>query len=390
MAKRDYYEVLSVERGASEDEIKKAYRKLALQHHPDRNPGSKEAEEKFKEATEAYEVLKDPEKRRRYDQFGHVGVGAGAGAGAGGFSDFGFGGFDLSDALRAFMRDFGGFEEFFGAGTPRRSRGERGGATRGRDLQVRLQLTLEEIANGAEKTIKLRRLVKCETCNGSGAEKGSSKRTCPTCRGSGEIRQVSRSLFGQFVSVSTCTTCGGEGVVVERPCAACGGEGRVRGQSTINVKVPAGVATGNYIPIRGAGDVGPKGGPAGDVYVLIEEEEHPVFTRHENNVICEIPISMIQAALGDEIEVPTLDGRAQIKIPAGTQSGKIFRLKNKGIPHLHAHGKGDELVRVVVWTPTSLSSEDKRLLRELEKSENLRPPKADKSFFTRLRESLGF
>ena len=376
MAKRDYYEVLSVERGASEDEIKKAYRKLALQYHPDRNPGSKEAEEKFKEATEAYEVLKDPEKRRRFDQFGHVGVGAGAGAGAGQYGDFGFGAFDLSDALRAFMRDFGGFEEFFGAGAPRRGRGERGGSQRGRDLQVRLKLTLEEIANGAEKTIKLRRLIKCETCNGTGAEKGSSKRTCPTCRGSGEIRQVSRSLFGQFVSVSTCTT--------------CGGEGRLRGQSTINVKVPAGVATGNYIPIRGAGDVGPKGGPAGDVYVLIEEEEHSIFTRHENNLICEIPISMIQAALGDEVDVPTLDGRAQIKIPPGTQSGKIFRLKNKGIPHLHAHGKGDELVRVVVWTPTSLSSEDKRLLRELEKSGNLKPPKADKSFFARLRESLGF
>lgn len=383
MAKRDYYEVLGIGRDATEEDVKKAYRRLAIQYHPDKNPGRKDAEEKFKEATEAYEVLKDSEKRARYDRYGHAGVGAGAP----GF-DFGFAGFDLSDALRTFMRDFGGFEDFFGGlgGTTSR---ERQRIQRGRDLQIKLKLALEEIAQGVEKTIKLRRLIKCEVCNGSGADRGSSRRTCPQCRGSGEVRRVSRSLFGQFVSVTTCDYCNGEGSTIDRPCVNCAGEGRVRGQATINVKVPAGVATGNYIPIRGAGDVGPKGGPAGDVYVFIEEEEHPIFARQENNILCEIPVSFIQAALGEEIEVPTLDGKALVKIPPGTQSGKVFRLKNKGIPHLHGYGKGDELVRIMVWVPTSLSSEEKRLLHDLEKSGNFKPPKGDKSFFAKLRETLG-
>jgi molecular chaperone DnaJ len=383
MAKRDYYDILGLGRDASEEDIKKAYRKLALQYHPDRNPGNKDAEEKFKEATEAYEVLKDPDKRARYDRFGHVGV-----TGAGGFEGFDFGAFDLSDALRAFMRDFGGFgsvfDDFFGT-TTRTRRGRR----RGQDLQIRLKLTLEEIATGVEKKIKLKRLQKCDACNGTGAEKGSSKRECPQCQGAGQIRRVSRSLFGQFASVTTCPTCEGEGTVIDRLCPVCSGQGRVKGVSTINVKVPPGVTTGNYIPLRGGGNIGPRGGSAGDAIVLIEEEEHPTFRRREDDIICEIPLSFTQAALGDEIVVPTLDGNSNLKIPPGTQSGKIFKFRNKGIPHLHGYGKGDELVRVVVWVPTRLSTEEKKLLKELADKENFKPPKGGKSFFDKLRETLG-
>lgn len=285
MVKRDYYDILGLGRDASEEDIKKAYRKLALQCHPDRNPGNKDAEEKFKEATEAYEVLKDPEKKARYDRFGHAGV-----TGRGGFEEFDFGAFDLSDALRAFMRDFGSFgvfDEFFGTTTTRTQRGR----PRGEDLQIRLKLTLEEIATGVEKKIKLRRLQKCEVCNGTGAEKGSSKRECPQCHGTGQIRRVSRSLFGQFASITTCETCQGEGAIIEKVCSQCEGQGRVKGITTINVKVPPGVTTGNYIPLRGAGNAGPRGGPTGDVIVFIEEEEHPIFRRHEDDIICEIPIS---------------------------------------------------------------------------------------------------
>jgi molecular chaperone DnaJ len=383
MAKRDYYEILGLSKDASEEDIKKAYRKLALQCHPDRNPGNKDAEEKFKEATEAYEVLKDPEKRARYDQFGHAGV-----TGRGGFEGFDFGTFDLSDALRAFMRDFGSFgvfDQFFGTTTTRTRRGR----PRGEDLQIRLKLTLEEIATGVEKKIKLKRLQKCDECNGTGSEKGSSKRECPQCRGTGQIRRVSRSLFGQFASITTCDTCQGEGAVIDRICPNCGGQGRVKGITTINVKVPPGVTTGNYIPLRGAGNAGPRGGPAGDVIVFIEEEEHPIFRRHDDDIICEIPISFTQAALGDEIVIPTLDGNTNLKIPPGTQPGKIFRFRNKGIPHLHGYGKGDELVRVVVWVPTHLNTEEKKLLKELADKENMKPPKGDKSFFDKLRETLG-
>ena len=383
MTKRDYYGILGLDRGASEDDIKRAYRRLALQYHPDRNPGSKDAEEKFKEATEAYEILKDPEKRARYDRYGHVGV-----TGAGGFEGFDFGTFDLSDALRAFMRDFGGFgsvfDDFFGTTTRTRR-----GRQRGQDLQIRLKLTLEEIATGVEKKIKLKTLQKCEACNGTGAEKGTSKRECPQCHGTGQIRRVSRSLFGQFARITTCDTCQGEGAVIDRVCPDCNGQGRVKGVSTITVKVPPGVTTGNYIQLRGAGNAGPRGGPAGDVIVLIEEQEHSTFRRHEDDLICEIPLSFTQAALGDEIVVPTLDGNANLKIPTGTQSGKIFRFRNKGIPHLHGYGKGDELVRVVVWVPTRLNAEEKKLLKELADKENFKPPKGGKSFFDKLRETLG-
>jgi molecular chaperone DnaJ len=388
MAKRDYYEILGVDRSAAEDDIKKAYRKLALQYHPDRNPGNKEAEEKFKEATEAYEILKDPDKRGKYDQFGHAGVGAGAGTG---FQGFDFGNFDLGDALRTFMRDFGGFgfEDFDIFGERRASRSRRG-PVKGEDLQIKLKLSLEEIAAGVEKTIKLKRQVRCLTCNGTGAERGTSKRTCPTCNGTGEVRKVSRSIFGQSIVVTTCNLCGGSGEIIEKACSACGGEGRVKGESTINVKVPAGVVTGNYIPLRGAGNYGKRGGPAGDVLVFIEEQEHSQFTRHEDDLIYEVAISFPQATLGTEVEIPTLDGRVNLKIPSGTQSGKLFRLRGKGIPHLHSYGRGDQIVRVLVWVPNSLSSEEKRLLKELAEKSGIKPPKGDKDFFARLRNTLGF
>ena len=341
MSKRDYYEILGVERGASDEDIKSAYRKLAFQYHPDKNPGNKQAEDKFKEVAEAYEVLRDAEKRRKYDQFGHAATSAAGQQ----YADFGFGGFDLSDALRAFMRDFGGmggFEDIFGGGTSSR-RGRRQTGNRGRDLKVELKLTLEEIAKGVEKTIKFKRMAPCESCGGTGAERGSGRTTCPQCRGAGEVRQVRQSIFGQMMTVSTCPRCGGQGEIVEKHCTTCAGQGRVKGSATINVKVPTGVSTGNYIPIRGMGDAGTQGGPPGDVYVFIEEEEHPVFQRDGNHVVVQVPISFVQAALGDEIEVPSLDGKISLKIPTGTQSGKTFRIRGKGIQELNGYGRGDEM-----------------------------------------------
>jgi molecular chaperone DnaJ len=380
MAKRDYYDVLGVSRGASTDEIKKAYRKQALKYHPDRNPGNKDAEEKFKEATEAYEVLRDSDKRSRYDQFGHAGV---TGAGAEGFGGFS-GGFDLSDALRAFMRDFGGFggfDDFFGAGTRGRGRGRRA-APRGNDLQVRLALRLGEIAKGVSKKIKVTKLVPCSKCEGSGSNEGSGKETCPTCHGTGEVRQASRSLFGQFINISTCSKCGGEGSIIKNPCPACGGEGRVKGSKSVEVKIPAGVTTGNYITLEGQGDVGPRGGSPGDLVILIEELEHEIFERHGEDILCDLPVSFSQLALGDRIEIPTLDGKAVLKIPPGTHSHKIFRLKGKGIPHLHSYGRGDQLVRLIAWTPQGLSKREREIFEELEKAVKDKPPSCGKKIYS--------
>jgi molecular chaperone DnaJ len=375
MAKRDYYEILGVSRDAPVDEIKKAYRKLALKYHPDRNPGNKDAEEKFKEATEAYEVLRDKEKRARYDQFGHGGVSA---PGAPGFEGFA-GGFDLNDALRAFMRDFGGFglDDLFGAGP---SGGRRRGATsaRGNDLQVRLQLTLREIASGVTKKIRVSKMVPCSKCKGKGIKEGSSKQTCPTCRGTGELRQVSRSLFGQFVNIQTCPACRGEGELISDPCPACGGEGTTEGSKSVEVKIPAGVATGNYIRLEGQGDAGPRGGPSGDLVILIEEIEDEIFERHGYDITFDLPVSFSQLALGARLEIPTLAGTAAIKIPPGTQSHKILRLKGRGIPHLNSYGKGDELVRLVAWTPQNLSREERAAFEELENKVKEKPPGIDK------------
>jgi molecular chaperone DnaJ len=373
MSKRDYYDVLGVDRSATVDEIKKVYRKKAFEFHPDRNPGDSGAEDKFKEATEAYEVLHEDEKRKRYDQFGHAGVDGGfSGAGA-----EGFGGFDLSDALRAFMRDFGGFEDVMGG---RRVR-------QGQNLQVRLKLTLEEVAQGAKKKIKLKRYGACTACRGSGAKPGTGRSTCPDCRGAGQVRQVQRSLLGQFVSVAPCRRCRGTGEVVIEACPTCNGEGRVQVAETISVDVPAGVAEGNYIPIQGKGHVGPQGGPPGDLIVLIEEKPHDVFERHGDDILCDVPIPFVPAALGGKIDVPTLESTARVEVPAGTQSHKVFRLRSQGIPHLHSSKRGDLLVRVRVWTPKKLSSDEKRILEQLREVQQ-ETPQPGQGIFEKIRDTF--
>ncbi len=382
--KRDYYEILEVERSSDEAAIRSAYRKKAMQFHPDRNPGNREAEDKFKEATEAYEILKDADKRRMYDQYGHAGVSQGAGFGG---NYGGFEGFDLSDALRAFMRDFGGgsmFEDLFEGGSRGRNR-----RNRGEDLRIRVSLTLEEVASGVERTVKVNRLVQCETCTGSGIAVGSSKRTCPQCKGAGQVRTLTRTFLGTIQQVSTCSMCRGSGEVIAEPCKSCQGEGRVKGASTVNVKIPAGVSSGNYMTIDDMGNAAPRGGEYGDLMVVFEESDHQQFTRHGDEIIYQMPVSFVTAALGGVVTVPTLTGFEQLSIPAGTQSGKILKLRSKGIPHLHRSGKGDLLVQVTVWVPSKLSSDDKKLLDQLSRSETFRPPKTDKKFFEKLRETLG-
>ncbi len=372
MTKRDYYEVLGVERGATKDEIKKSYRKLAFQYHPDKNPGNKEAEEKFKEATEAYEVLSDPEKRRVYDQYGHGGFGRGAGQPFGGGRGFeGFEGFDISDALRAFMREFGGggFENGFGERGPR--------ARKGRDLQVRVSLSLSEIATGVEKQIRVTKRVPCKTCKGTGAQGASRPEKCETCQGTGQIKQVQRTILGQFINVVECHVCDGAGTVVKDPCTECKGEGTVRGTETITVKIPAGVAAGNYITVRGGGDAAGRGGGNGDLYVVMEEEPDERFQRHGNDVLVDVQLTYPQLALGTKLEVPTLEGKVLLKVPAGTPSHKVFRIKGKGIPRLNGYGRGDQLVRAIAWVPDRVTKKEEELLKELDKTLSTRAPKAD-------------
>ena len=366
--KADYYEILGVPKAAAEDEIKKAYRKLAMQHHPDKNPGDKKAEEKFRDATEAYEILKDPQRRSQYDQFGHAAFQQGGGPGGfGGFS--GFGGFDISDALRAFMADFGGdsmFSDLFGFGGGRSRRSGGGGQTvlRGNDLQIRLPLTLEEIAAGVQKTIKVKRNDRCPVCSGSGSQSGK-KQTCSACDGKGRVRRVVSSFFGQVIQESACPTCEGEGYVVSDPCRSCSGSGLDIKEKTVNVDIPAGVSDGNYITIPDQGDAGRNGGPSGDLIVHIHEKEHPFFQRHGIDLLCEVDITFSQAALGASIEITTIDGKVSLKIPAGTQSEKIFRLKGKGLPVLQGRERGDQLVRVHLRTPEKLSRSAKELLERL-------------------------
>lgn len=365
--KRDYYEILGVPKNADEAQIKQAYRNLAKKFHPDLNRDNpKEAEEKFKEISEAYEVLMDKEKRARYDQYGHAGVDPSFGAGGFDFRRDFTHMEDIQDILGSLFGDGGSiFDMFFGSqGTAARQRsGTR--ASRGSDLQIRLPLTLEELARGVEKTIQLKRYEACAECHGSGAKSGADIRDCPTCRGSGEVRQVSRSLFGQFINVGTCPECQGQGKIVANPCRGCGGEGRVKKEATIKVRIPAGAAQGNYIPLRGQGNVGPRGGPAGDIIVIIEEKEHPLFARHEDDLLLALPVSLAVAALGGKVTVPLLLGTAELTIPPGTPSGKVFRLRGKGLPHLNATGSGDQLVKIEVWIPTKLSAEEKKLLKQL-------------------------
>lgn len=393
MAKRDYYEVLGVERSATKEEIKSSYRKLALQYHPDRNPGDTEAEDKFKEATEAYEILSDEQKRARYDRFGHQGMRSGQD-----FHQYQ----NANDIFSVFSDLFGGggggsiFEQMFGGGGGGRQGGQRRSVGEpGSDLKVRLPMTLEEIATGIEKTISLKHWVECDTCNGSGAKPGSGHTTCTLCNGSGEIRQVSRSVFGQFINVTMCNNCNGSGQVIKEPCVTCRGDGRVRGESTLKVTVPAGVTTGNYIPVRGKGNAGRRGGDAGDVIVVIEEQEHEHFVREEDNVIYDLTISFPDAALGGDVEVPTLDGSATLTIEAGTQPGTLLRMRDKGIPHLNQYGRGDQIVRVNVFVPTKLTSKEKEVLRELAKSAHISPGadhekegkgKKGRDFFDKVRE----
>ncbi len=388
----DYYDLLGVSRDASTEEIKKAYRKLAMEYHPDQNEGSKEAEERFKEITQAYEVLRDPDQRARYDRFGEEGV-KGRGARGGGF---GAGGFDFADAIEIFMRDFGGggmggFEEIFGQRGRSRG-GRRDGQEAGERIRVRLPLTLEEVAEGVTKTIRLKVLDPCEECGGTGAAGEGGPSTCPDCQGSGQERNVQRSVFGQFVSVQPCRRCSGRGQVIDDPCSACHGEGRVRQEREVEVEVPAGVTSENFITLRGKGSVGPRGGRRGDVVVLLEIEEDDRFLRKGNDVIYEHPVTFAQAALGDEVEVPTLRGTARIDVPAGIQSGQFVRLRGQGLPDLKNGRKGDQLVRIQVWVPERLSSEEKRLLEELREIEDAAPESIDRKsrdgFWSRVKEAF--
>ncbi|MEW9123005.1 MAG: molecular chaperone DnaJ [Thermotaleaceae bacterium] len=376
MAKRDYYEVLGLEKGVDEQAIKKAYRKLAMQYHPDKNPGNKEAEEKFKEINEAYEVLGDANKRARYDQFGHSGVG---GNGDGGFEGFsGHGGFDDI---------FGDIFDMFGGGFSSGRR--RNGPQKGADLKYELGITFEEAAFGVEKDISVSKRESCSTCNGTGAKPGTSKKTCTNCNGSGEVRYAQRTPLGQFVNVKTCDVCHGEGSIIETPCKDCSGTGKIMKDKKIHIKIPAGVDTGSVIPLRGQGEPGSKGGPAGDLYIVLRVKPHEIFQRDGSDVICEMPITFVQAALGDELVVPTLDGKVKYKIPEGTQSGTIFRLKGKGIPNLKGYGRGDHYIKVIVEIPKRLNEKQKDLLKRFadEMGEDVHEQR--KTFFDKVKDVFG-
>jgi molecular chaperone DnaJ len=388
MTKRDYYEILGVSRSSSESEIKTSYRKLAMKYHPDRNPDDKDAEDKFKEAAEAYEVLIDPNKRARYDQFGHAGM---RGTGF----DHGFS--NVNDIFTHFSDIFGGgsiFDEIFGSGGSRKHSGRhKQPGIQGNDLKINLKLTLEEIAEGVEKTIKVKRHEKCAHCNGSGAKSSGGTAECSSCHGSGEVRTVSRSMFGQFMNIQVCPTCGGEGRVIKEKCVYCSGEGRERKEATIKVNIPAGVSSGNYIPLRNEGDAGIRGGGAGDLIVLIEEAEHKYFVREEDDILYDLTISITDAVLGTEIEIPVLAGTVMLKIEAGTQPGKILKLRDKGIRHLNHSGRGDQLVHVNVYIPSKLTNKEKEAFKELVKSENLKPKikhgeSKSKGFFSKVKDSF--
>jgi molecular chaperone DnaJ len=360
--KRDYYEILSVPRDADEGAIKRAYRQAALKFHPDRNPDDSQAEERFKEATEAYEVLRDPELRGLYDRYGHDGVKAGVRGGGGGFG--GFNTFD--EALNIFMREFGGFgfQDIFGAGRRGRAR------TRGADVKIRIALTLEDVMRGAKKTVRMPVLDNCEECNGSGMRGGAKPTSCPHCGGSGELQQVQRSLFGQFVRVGPCSACSGEGRVISDPCQTCNGEGRSRSEKSFELDIPAGVDSDDYLTLRGQGNVGRRGGPRGDLLAVIQVEPDERFTRRGADLIYDLPVTFSRAAMGTTIEVPTVSKSANVKVPAGVQTGHVIQLRGKGLPHLRRGGTGDLFVRVVVVTPKTLTPEQRELFETLAEIES--------------------
>ena len=352
--KRDYYEVLGVSRSASATEIKKAYRKLALQYHPDKNPGDKEAEEKFKEAAEAYDVLSNDDKRRRYDQYGHAGVGGGAGGFGGGMSME-----DIFSHFGDIFGNFGGFGGFsgFGGGGGRARR-----VNRGSNLRVKVKLTLEEIATGVEKKIKVKKYVACSHCHGSGAKDGTSYTTCSTCNGSGQVTRVQNTILGQMQTTSTCPACEGEGKIIKEKCSHCNGEGVQLSEEVIQLNIPAGVAEGMQLSLSGQGNAARRGGINGDLIVLIEEQEHPQLVRDGNDLLYNVFVSFPEAVLGDSAEIPTLEGKVKVKVEPGTQPGKILRLRGKGLPDVNGYGKGDLLVKVNVWIPKTLSKEDKKIV----------------------------
>jgi len=384
MAKRDYYEILMVTKSATADEIKKSYRKIALQYHPDRNPGNKEAEEQFKEAAEAYEVLSSPDKRAQYDRFGHVSSGSGGYGGQGGMR--------MEDIFQNFGDIFGNdmFGGMFGGQGGRRQ------GTRGANLRIKLKMDFNEIANGANKKIKVKKHISCQQCNGSGAKDKSSIQTCGTCGGSGQVRRVTSTFLGQMQTVTTCPTCNGEGSQITQKCANCKGEGRVYGEETLSLDIPAGVQDGMQLSMNGRGNAGERGGPPGDLLLLVEEEKHEFLTRHDLDVVYQLHISFPEAVLGMQTEVPTIDGKAKIKIPPGTQGGKIFRLKGKGFPAFQSsYEKGDELIEVNVWSPQTLTHEEKELLEKLKNSPNFKPgPEAksereERGFFDKIKDVFG-
>jgi molecular chaperone DnaJ len=379
MEKRDYYEILGVAKNANEAELKKAYRQMALKYHPDKNPGNKEAEDKFKEAAEAYEVLSDPQKRQKYDQFGHAGVGSASG--------FGGGGMNMDDIFSHFGDIFG---DMFGGGFSSRGGGGQRGrrVNKGSNLRVKVKLTLEEIAKGVEKKIKVNKFVSCDECHGSGAKGGSSYTRCSTCHGTGQVTRVTSTFLGQMQTASVCPQCGGEGQIITDKCNTCFGNGVVKGEEVISLNIPAGVAEGMQLSVSGKGNAAARGGIAGDLIVVIEEQEHPELMRDGDNLLYEHYITFPEAAMGTSIEVPTVDGKARVKIEQGTQAGKVLRLKGKGLPSLNSYSRGDLLVSINVWTPQNLTKEERAMLEKLQASQNFKPHpgKKDKNFFERMRE----
>jgi len=387
MSKRDYYEILGVAKGAEAAEIKKAYRKVAMKYHPDRNPDDKEAETKFKEAAEAYDVLSDATKKAQYDRFGHAGMKGTAGGGGG----FGGGGMNMEDIFSHFGDIFGnqgggggdGFGSFFGGAQQSQGRGRRGS-----NLRVKMKLSYEDVVKGVHKTIKVKKYVSCKSCDGNGAKDKNSIQTCSTCGGNGQVKRVSNTFLGQMQTVTTCPTCNGDGTSIIKNCTSCKGDGRVYAEEKIEIDIPAGVQEGMQLNVGGQGNAGERGGPAGDLLVVIEEKKHETLIREGLSVLFELHISFPDAVLGTEVEVPTITGKAKIKIPAGTQAGKVFRLKGKGFPSVNSYEKGDQLINVNVWTPQELTSEEKKQMEKLRDSANFKPGKlkSNKNFFDKMKE----